>query len=320
MPKISIIIPAFNAAESIHRCVESIIFQTFTDFELLIIDDGSTDSTGMICDNYAKKDKRIFAFHKENGGVSSARNLGLNNAKGDWIAFCDSDDWVEDRWLEHFVNNIYDAEIVVQGFYCDNWPDGKKNIGISDYYGSKNEFIIQLHQNSIVGYVWCKLFKRSYIQEGKIRFNENYKILEDEDFVMQYLVRVNKISNTKIGYYNYSIPDHHHKYGKFDLFDCSIKLYTSTRRIFGNESLSNPLAIRYFYLSTASLLSKYKKLDKNRLTTLKTYLDFYEKEIHVTKFSRTLFKPLSYIIFKENLYFTHILFSVYGQIIRILNK
>lgn len=85
MPKISVIVPVYNTEKYLHRCVDSILAQTFTDFELLLIDDGSTDSSGAICDEYAQKDSRVRVFHKENGGASSARNLGLDNATGEWI-------------------------------------------------------------------------------------------------------------------------------------------------------------------------------------------------------------------------------------------
>ena len=91
-PKISVIVPVYNVEKYLRRCIDSILSQTFSDFELLLIDDGSKDKSGEICDEYAAKDARVRVFHKENGGVSSARNLGLDNAKGDWITFSDSDD------------------------------------------------------------------------------------------------------------------------------------------------------------------------------------------------------------------------------------
>ena len=99
-PTISVIVPVYNAEKYLSRCMDSILVQTFTCFELLLVDDGSTDCSGRICDEYAKRDTRIRVIHKENGGVSSARNLGLDNAKGEWICFCDSDDFffqAEDR-------------------------------------------------------------------------------------------------------------------------------------------------------------------------------------------------------------------------------
>ena len=103
MPKISVIVPVYKAEKYICRCVDSILAQTFTDFELLLIDDGSPDNSGAICDEYAASDSRVKVFHKENGGVSSARNVGLDNACGEWITFVDADDWI----AETFIAGLY---------------------------------------------------------------------------------------------------------------------------------------------------------------------------------------------------------------------
>lgn len=94
-PKISVIVPVYKVEQYIHRCVDSILAQSFTDFEIILVDDGSPDNCGKICDEYAQKDSCVKVFHKPNGGVSSARNLGLNNAKGEWVTFIDSDDYIE---------------------------------------------------------------------------------------------------------------------------------------------------------------------------------------------------------------------------------
>ena len=91
---ISIIVPIYNAEQYLHRCIDSILAQSYIDFELLLIDDGSPDNCGAICDEYANQDSRVHVFHKENEGVSSARNLGMAHAQGDWITFIDADDYV----------------------------------------------------------------------------------------------------------------------------------------------------------------------------------------------------------------------------------
>ena len=114
-PKISVIVPVYNAEKYLRRCIDSILAQTFTDFELLLIDDGSTDSSGKICDEYAKKDRRIRVFHKENGGVSSARNVGLSHLRGNWVYFVDSDDYLSPQHLQNYVNYL-DADIIYQGY------------------------------------------------------------------------------------------------------------------------------------------------------------------------------------------------------------
>ena len=111
-PKISVIAPVYNVEKYLPRCIDSILAQTFTDFELLLIDDGSKDHSREICDEYAKKDSRIRVFHKENGGVSSARNLGLDNVKGEWITFVDSDDYLKMEFLSNLTK--YDNKLTVR--------------------------------------------------------------------------------------------------------------------------------------------------------------------------------------------------------------
>ena len=113
-PKVTIIVPVYNVEKYLTCCIGSILSQSFKDFELLLIDDGSSDLSGEICDDYVEKDARIRVFHKENGGVSSARNLGLENAQGEWICFIDSDDWVEVDFLKELIQ--YDSfDLVVGG-------------------------------------------------------------------------------------------------------------------------------------------------------------------------------------------------------------
>lgn len=101
--KVSIIVPVYKAELYIRKCIDSILSQTFTNFELLLIDDGSPDNCGKICDEYAELDTRVHVFHKENGGVSAARNLGLDHAKGDYVCFIDSDDWIDPDMLETLI-------------------------------------------------------------------------------------------------------------------------------------------------------------------------------------------------------------------------
>ena len=106
MPKVSIIVPVYNTEEYLSECIESILDQSFTDFELLLINDGSIDKSGKICDEYAKKDSRIVVIHKENGGVSSARNKGIEIAQGEWISFIDADDWITPLYLSDLIRKL----------------------------------------------------------------------------------------------------------------------------------------------------------------------------------------------------------------------
>ena len=128
---VSCIIPVYNTEKYLRRCIESVLAQTFVDWEMLLIDDGSTDASGSICDEYAAKDERIRVFHKENGGISSARNLGLNYAQGEWIFFVDSDDSLPKTSLESLLARSSDANIIAVGFIVVG--GGKKRTTLRHY-------------------------------------------------------------------------------------------------------------------------------------------------------------------------------------------
>ncbi|MCT0015469.1 glycosyltransferase family 2 protein, partial [Lactococcus lactis subsp. lactis] len=113
MPKISVIVPVYNVEKLLRRCLDSIINQSFEDFELLLIDDGSKDNSGQICDHYKKQDERVRVWHIPNGGQSAARNLGIDNVQGDFIAFIDSDDFVELDYLEQLYQPMLEDEVDV---------------------------------------------------------------------------------------------------------------------------------------------------------------------------------------------------------------
>ena len=124
-PKISVIVPVYNVEKYLRRCIDSILSQTFSDFELLLIDDGSKDKSGDICDEYVAKDVRIKVFHKANAGVSSARNLGLDKAKGEFIFFVDSDDFLDKTHLENYSKDIDNFDLIFQGYKLVEETTGK---------------------------------------------------------------------------------------------------------------------------------------------------------------------------------------------------
>lgn len=196
-PTISVIVPVYNAERHIIRCIDSLLAQSYADFELLLIDDGSKDISGRICDEYSAKDQRIKALHKKNGGVSSARNLGLNNAKGRWIAFCDSDDYVSEHYLENLISAtdsektdlVFNYAIV----HCkgdikkENYPE--KLIDATD--------ISDLFLNNDLAWhtsTWSKLFKRELIEKIGLRFTLGIHIGEDALFLYTYMLSCKKIN------------------------------------------------------------------------------------------------------------------------------
>lgn len=205
-PKISIIIPVYNAEKFLHRCIESILTQTFSDFELLLIDDGSKDSSGFICDEYAKKDSRIWVIHQRNAGVSAARNIGLDKAQGEWITFCDADDWTEKGWLEttYKIFSQNDIDIIRFGYKIDD--NGKTELIqhnaveiLSDYSAIWDK----CYKNRYSGYLWNSVFKRKTI--GNIKFDETLHLCEDHIFTNKVVLQASKVYLSQDCFYHYKI-------------------------------------------------------------------------------------------------------------------
>lgn len=234
-PKISVIVPVYNAEKYLHRCIDSILAQTFTDFELLLIDDGSKDKSGVICDEYAVKDSRVRVFHKGNGGVSSARNVGLEHAEGEWITFADSDDYVEIEWLRTFADNLYGVDIVVSGIRFISQGE-KRELGV-ELRGNVSDALIFLKTHSIFGYLFNKCFRREYIKNNKLLFDEAIIFKEDEEFFLRYMTKISKIYCLKEAYYNYIYPDFSSKYSSVDNFGVNLSLFENIRKLLPADSL-----------------------------------------------------------------------------------
>lgn len=210
MSEISIIVPIYNTEQYLPRCIDSILSQSLTDFELLLIDDGSIDGGGAICDAYAEKDNRVRVFHKENGGVSSARNLGLNEAKGKWVCFVDSDDELMPNALQVMVGRAYDGvDLVMAGYEVYN-DVGEKTYSIEKCISNliPNESAVkEMYAPTdyrYQGYISSKLFRLSLICLNSIRFAENIFFNEDRLFVTQFIcISGRDVSYTTIPVYRY---------------------------------------------------------------------------------------------------------------------
>lgn len=180
-PAVSVIVPVYKAEAYLHRCVDSLLAQTFTDFELLLIDDGTPDRSGMICDEYAIKDTRVRVFHKENGGVSSARQLGLDNALGEYVIHADPDDWVESNMLEELYNEAKreNADMVICDFF-NEFKDGKQYYVRQLLPSLDSQAVLQqLLSGKLNGFCWNKLVRRACFINWSIRFPESIHIWED---------------------------------------------------------------------------------------------------------------------------------------------
>lgn len=209
MPKVSIIVPVYKAEKYLHRCVDSILAQTFRDWECILVDDGSPDGSGAICDEYAQKDARIHVIHKENGGVSSARNTGIDKSNGEWLCFIDSDDTVEPFYVDILFKGISgtnDVELSVAGYRS---VDGNSKIISTNKFEksfiSENLSIVLClaENNNTINSPVCKLFKKCVIMDNDLKFHSSLSYGEDHVFVLDYLLHVNAISVSNKVIYNY---------------------------------------------------------------------------------------------------------------------
>ena len=203
-PLVSIIVPVYNAEKYLNRCVDSILSQTMTDFELLLIDDGSKDNSGRICDEYSEKDARVRVFHKPNGGVSSARNLGLDNARGEWITFVDADDVIRSCFSDIDWTMLSEDLICFPSYsiYDDSTVFLNSIERRDGIYIPAKSFYSGILFEVVLRTTWSKLFKHSLIAD--LRFDENIKIGEDQLFNLQYLHKTKSIRyKSDIVFYDY---------------------------------------------------------------------------------------------------------------------
>lgn len=205
--KISIIVPVYKVEKYLNKCIDSILNQSYKNIEVILVDDGSPDNCGKICDEYLLKDNRIRVIHKENGGLSSARNAGLDIATGDYIGFVDSDDWIEPKMYETLIENVikYNAQISVGGV-VDLLEEGNKYTSIKSTFDGNIKIQCLNKEDAMKKFflgswsAWDKIYKREVHE--KIRFPEG-EINEDEAIAMQILDNCEKIVYTNEVFYNY---------------------------------------------------------------------------------------------------------------------
>lgn len=219
----SIILPVFNAKKTLPHIMDGLLSQSFRDFELLAVDDGSTDGSGQILEQFAAQDNRIRVLHKENGGANSARNLALQYVQGEYVVFCDADDWVEEDWLQNFADNLLDNDVVVQG-----WTYVTETERLPQYYEevpkTPAEAADLMSQHESFGFLWNKCFRTGIIANNELRFDERFRFLEDEEFICRYWTHVQKVAFSPTVSYHYLMPDFNKKYNGVDNFQLYISL------------------------------------------------------------------------------------------------
>lgn len=286
--KISVIVPVYNVEEYLPKCIESILNQTHKNLELILVDDGSPDGSPKICDEYAEKDKRVKVIHKKNAGVSAARNDGLDAAKGDFIAFVDSDDWIEQDMYEKLIlkQQENDYDLVMCNF---NWViDGKTT---HMYEGSKKEFceskdityILRMPDYKAVGEdkfvtngnINCYTAKYLYRKEvlKNIRFNTNLTYSEDIRFLLE--IFLNK--DLKVGYiedcmYNYFIRKASLSQGRVNnLVEKSQKFIDSVTELLNGTEYENLIEAQKFFYYYITAVNKIRYNTDDDLSSIESW-------------------------------------------------
>lgn len=246
---ISVIVPAFNAESTLKRCIESIQAQTYCNFELIIINDGSIDQTAKIIDEYSKKDQRVIGIHKRNGGVSSARNTALDIAKGEYVIFIDSDDTINCTHLDEFMK--YDSDCIIGGLNIihngsshTEMPETIENI-------SKSNFGILIDKYSGATFfrgACMKAYRRSIIENYKLKVDERLHWGEDYLFTLNFLSYCESVSTITTASYNYFYPTQTGKYRVDETeYRIGLKLALDVLTKFGNCKKAEEIAKHYYY-------------------------------------------------------------------------
>lgn len=275
-PIISVIVPVYNAEQVIARCINSLLAQTFSEIELILVNDGSTDKSGDICDEYKIKDNRVTVVHLTNGGVSHARNTGISLAQGDYLMFCDSDDYVEINWC----SELYDAikregnVLPVSGVRFVYTMGGNNKEVIRAFHHtetiSKRNYF-ELYKKGVSGYVWCKLYDRRIIVENSLYFDVNVNRAEDLLFNLSYIPYTNGIVTIPTVTYNYVHANENSLFNSYrkNLSDINVMVYDAWKQYFklvGEEQEQTEEFATYFYLNYLNMLTNtFDKRNKDSL-------------------------------------------------------
>lgn len=310
MQKISIIIPVYNVEQYLHRCVHSILNQTYTNLEIILINDGATDNSGEICDDYASKDDRILVIHQKNKGLSGARNSGLKRATGEFVGFVDSDDWIEYDMFERMMNLIQNENVdvvecgILKSLDVEDNINRQGKLNIEDRLSALKR-IITNQQFS----VWRRLYKKKIIED--ITFVEG-KNSEDVYFTLGVFKNINKIAYTSAPLYNYfvggvSITRGGYRLKTLDTVDAALYLEDMVRNQEKDKELKQ-IALDFLLeivLYNYKQLNIHNHLDHNdiyRLKLKKIIKQYYPEGTKYNQLTLAKFLPIKVFSFLINLY------------------
>ena len=313
-PKISVIVPIYNVEKYLEKCISSLLDQSFTDFELILVNDGSPDNCGKICDEFKEKDSRITVLHLENGGVCRARNKGMELATGDFYVFVDSDDWVEQDFLKDFVDHLEDDEtLIIQDCNRDN--DEKSE---THFFGFQNKsFVLKedfgklFHENAHYvpgGYPWNKLYSAKIIKENNLQFDPAIKLADDEKWNFEYLVHIKKLKFVENANYHYiynpgSISNQARPFEreltrfafKAKFFDFALKNYQLSE---ADKKKVIAEVEKHFRINILDRIYKKEVFKEERISRLKEIAKLPESTLHLLQ-SDLKFRKLDYAILRS---------------------
>lgn len=287
MAEVSIIVPVYKAENFIKRCVDSVISQTYKDWELILVDDGSPDKSGAICDEYAKSDSRIKVLHKENGGVSSARNFAIEYINSsNWITCLDSDDEIQPSFLQSFFNGILPNNIdfaFLSDFICcrDSILSSSRVANPNVYYeGNFVSFIEKYIDHPALKSVHANFFRTGIVKNNNVKFNPNIRNGEDHIFVLEYLLYIKSAQIVEGNGYIYYLPQEYSlKYGP-KLSELKYKFSIMEKYV---DQIASIHGINLDWAKEAKWLNGLSCIDIFSLyhpDCLREYLDLYCNKLH----------------------------------------
>lgn len=307
---VSIIVPIFNAERYLDKCVGSILRQTYKNIELILVDDGSKDNSGNICKKYTNLDERVLLIQGENHGVSFSRNVGIENVSGEYIAFIDADDSINEKYIERLLYNIEEADLSVCGYYEINSQNDIIDSNLSgervDKVKSSQEFLRDIFTMTYgyQGYIWNKLFKADIIKDNCIRFDTEIYYNEDRLFVFEYLLKCQQIYYSDEPLYYYFMNNtgamaltrnnvfNKKMISELEAFDRMLQLLKNKNSYIAAEILINAMdsTLMLLQLSNEKKIKRYKckylkQILKNSNISTRKKLRFIGKSIEAKVFS-----------------------------------
>lgn len=341
MPYFSLILPVYNVEKYVKRCVNSLLRQEYTDYEIILVDDGSTDSSGSICDKLADKNNNIFAYHKENGGLSDARNYGMDRAKGNYILFIDSDDWVDEKLLISLHNHLNKSNVDILKFGFQKMQEGNYkntffsyfNIGVYDRrqieetilpytIGPKRLFCYE--QNACKS-VWSHVYSLNFLRENNIRFvSERETLNEDYLFNLHTLLYAKSLEVTHyiLYYYDYREGSLSKRYITNE-FERKLKLHREYKLLLERNGLFERYETPYysecvdgFYACISNECCCWNETSKYAVQNIKKILNCKECEISLLKCKRSNMnlkgKVIYWLMRLKFAYLMYILYKIYA--------